>query len=331
MSLRIIQPGMYSSMQDLGRSGYRAIGVPESGAMDTQSAQIANILVGNRASDTVIEFTHHGAALIAESPMIVAHCGGGASLWINDYPAVSGRGYLVKQSTLLQLKSNPSGYRSYLAVSGGFEASLDLGSSSTYTPAAMGGLNGRILKTGDQLRIRDQDVFQRVSQYFYPSGNNNDVKATSWGYYGRHYQNAASAIRIIKGPEWDCFTNNAIETFLNSSFRITTQSNRMGFRLQGKSLITEPLPELISTNVTMGTIQVTHEGDLIMLMADAQTTGGYPRIAQIASTDLSACAQLKPDEEIRFTLISAEEAEDLYLKKERDMFLLSEYIQMKYR
>lgn len=330
MSLRIIQPGMYGSLQDLGRTGHRAAGVPRSGAMDIVASQLANLLTGNQLSDTVIEFTHHGAVLIAESTMIIAHCGGGSTLWINDQPVSSGRAYLVRQSSLLQLKANPYGYRSYLAVSGGIIASPDLGSCSTYTPAALGGLDGRILKTGDYLRIRDHSIFQKIIGHFSSPGINSDFGVSGWGIAQHEFTRSSAPIRIIKGAEWNCFSDESKKKLLNTSFSISTQSNRMGYRLEGRSLISEPFPELISVAVTTGTIQATHEGDLILLMADAQTTGGYPRIAQVISADLSSCAQLKPDDEISFRLISPAEAEDLYLKKERELFLLNEYIQMKY-
>lgn len=330
MSLRIIQPGMYSSLQDMGRTGHRSIGVPRSGAMDTVASQQANLLAGNQLSDTVIEFTHHGAVLIAESDMIIAHCGGGSTLWVNDQPVSSGRAHLVKQSSLLQLKANPSGYRSYLAVSGGFIASSDLGSSSTYTPAALGGVGGRILKAGDCLRIRDHSIFQKISCHFSTPGINIGFGISHWGIARHDFTSSSYPIRITKGPEWDCFSDEIKETLVGTGFKISAQSNRMGYRLQGRSLAGRPFQELVSEAVIIGTIQVTHEGDLILLMADAQTTGGYPRVAQVVSADLPACAQLKPDDKISFRLISPDEAEDLYLRKERELFLLKAYIQMKY-
>jgi antagonist of KipI len=329
MSLRIIRPGISTTLQDAGRRGYQAAGVPVSGAMDSNSMRLANILCGNDPGAVVLETTLHGAEWLVEEEQLIAFTGGGSSLLINNQPAPFNRAIRVKASSLLSLKPSPTGCRTYLAVSGGFKAKIDLKSSSTYKTASFGGYKGRALKSGDLLEwnhhkepisIKMINSLALRGHNFSVAGWSIDLKTTG----------KEKNIRIFKGPEWDYFEDQTKKTIFTNSFSISNQSDRMGYRLTGSPLILLRKRELISTAVCMGTIQVTHEGNLVILMADAQTTGGYPRIAMVAAVDLPICAQLRPGDKIQFVEISLNQAEEYFLEKEKLLRQIEKSIAIKF-
>jgi antagonist of KipI len=201
----------------------------------------------------------------------------------------------------------------------GLCAKTELNSKSTYLPAAIGGFNGRAIKSGDLIEWNKDrtelslHIFNSLDFY------NTDFVAASWGIDGGKINGIEHKhIRILKGPEWDWFPAGEREKIFIDSVSITNQSNRIGYRLNSHLFAVSPKKELISTAaVSAGTIQVTHEGALIILMADAQTTGGYPRLAQVAAVDLPLCAQLRPGSSFHFREISMDTAEELYLEKEK--------------
>jgi len=329
MSLRIIRPGISTTLQDAGRRGYQAAGVPVSGAMDSNSMRLANILCGNDPGAVVLETTLHGAEWLVEEEQLIAFTGGGSSLLINNQPAPFNRAIRVRASSLLSLKPSPTGCRTYLAVSGGFKAKIDLKSSSTYKTASFGGYKGRALKSGDLLEwnhhkepisIKMINSLALRGQNFSVAGWSIDLNTTG----------KEKNIRVFKGPEWDDFEDQTKKTIFTNSFSISNQSDRMGYRLTGSPLILLRKRELISTAVCMGTIQVTHEGNLVILMADAQTTGGYPRIAMVAAVDLPVCAQLRPGDKLHFSEISMDKAEDLYLEREKLLRQIQLAVSMKF-
>jgi len=327
MSIRIIKAGIQTSLQDYGRKFHRVSGVPVSGAIDRDSFRIANILAGNPPGSTAIEFTLHGAALMAETKMIIAFCGGGAELYINQQKVISSRPVLVQPYSFLDLRPAFEGCRSYLAVSGGLVGNSDLGSTSTYAPATLGGLNGGLLKSGDMLSIKDAEVFNRMQKLPWRTDTSGAYMQTGWGFSQQIAANdTETVIRIVKGPEWHYFRDTVSDTLFGNSYLVSENSNRMGYRLKGEQIPIDLKTELISTAVSPGTIQVTPEGELLMLMADAQTTGGYPRIAHVAMADLHVCAQLRPGRCIKFVEISALEAEQLHLKNERQLNLFKEIV-----
>jgi antagonist of KipI len=318
MSLRIIKPGMSTTLQDTGRRGFQAAGVPVSGAMDMDSMRLANLLCGNNPGEAVLETTLHGAEWLMEEEQLIACTGSGSVLFINNQPAPFYKPIWVKASSLISLKPTPYGCRTYLAVAGGFKAKTELNSKSTYLPAAIGGFNGRAIKSGDLIEWNKKrtELSLRIidSLHFY----NRDFVTAQWGIDDRKIKgNEEKHVRIIKGPEWDWFPVGVRDSIFIESVSISNQSNRIGYRLNSHLFTVSPKRELISTAVSAGTIQVTHEGALIMLMADAQTTGGYPRLAQVAAVDLPLCAQLRPGSRFHFREISMDKAEELYLEKEK--------------
>lgn len=329
MKITIIKPGLLSTIQDLGRKNYRSQAVPVSGAMDTVSAMIANKVVGNADGDAVIEFTHGGAAFFTETDVLLSLSGDGAYLNIDDVQLPSDRPIFVPAQTRLHLSNNTQGSRSYLAVAGGWDVLEVLGSRSTYITAQFGGLNGRPLVEKDQLSHTGN--LSAVSQAMVSPLAGDKVNYPNWAAAQSLFLPAnRKAIRVVAGREFNWFDAASAIRFFSEPFTVGNNSNRMGYHLQGTIMKRTVEGELLSTAVTAGTIQVTNNGGLILLMADCQTTGGYPRLAQVAAVDLPLCAQLKPGDSISFTGISWNEAEQLLLKQQLDLRKLSWAIGQKY-
>ena len=308
MSITILKPGMMSSLQDLGRWGFQQFGVPIGGAMDKVSATLANIICGNDENEAVIEMTLHGASFMFNESACCAIVGGGCKAFVGDDELPFNRLLWIPAFSTIRTTASAQGCRSYLAVSGGFKVKKILGSASTYTPSGIGGMDGRNLATGDMLSFKREQVLQASSILkMLPSG----IGISHW-----HTANLVSEmstvliVHAIMGPEFDLFNSSSQENIFNSEFSISSQSNRMGYRLKGKKFALEQKTEMVSTAVTTGIVQVTHEGDPIILMADAQTIGGYPRIARICAADIPLLAQTRPGIKIKFKEIKQEESED---------------------
>jgi antagonist of KipI len=308
MSVRVIHTLYPVSLQDLGREGFRAYGVPLSGPMDPLSHRLANLLCGNADQAVVLEITLHGLILLFDQDALIALCGGGSAPMLNGEPVGCFRPLFVRQGSLLEFKPSSAGCRMYLAMAGGFEATEMMGSCATYVPAGIGGLNGRYLGKGDQL-------FRKSSPGLESSRIISNIdKATpkrisvSWGSNPFSYLLEEDVLlRFLPGPEWEQFSSCSRDLFLSGSFEISDRSDRMGYQLSGARL-THNNREMLSTGVSVGTVQVTHGGLPIILMADGQTTGGYPRIAQIISADIPKCGQCRPGTFVRFKSISEKEA-----------------------
>lgn len=318
MELLINKPGLLSTLQDTGRLFHRAEGVPVSGAMDLLSARIANRAVGNDDKAAVIEFTYGDTALRAVTPLLIAASGEGSRLCAEGRILPDDRPLYIPGGTSLTLETIVPGARLYLAVAGGWEIPEVLGSKSTYIPAGIGGYEGRALQKGD--RLVSGEILSVVSKNIVSILTGDKINYPSWSIARRLLRPAGrGTIRVMRGREFDWFEPAARERFFSTVFRVSTDSNRMGYRLEGSLLKRNKQEELISTAVAPGTIQVSGNGGVIMLMADAQTTGGYPRIAQVAAVDLSACGQLRPGDDIMFTEISGNEAERLYFVQEEQL------------
>ncbi|WP_214072330.1 biotin-dependent carboxyltransferase family protein [Mucilaginibacter sp. dw_454] len=328
MQLTIIKPGLLSTVQDLGRRGYLSQAVPVSGAMDTLSARIANIVLGNDENAAVIEFTYADSEFKADTDLLIAYAGEGAILTINDRKLPAERPVFIPKDKVIKLINSHIGSRTYLAIAGGFNVPEILGSRSTFITAGFGGLEGRALKAGDVLLGYDLSV---VSQKILTQLSGNEVFFTSWSIpITLLLPVDRKRIRVVPAHEFNWFNGQAVVDFLSEPFTIGTQSNRMGYQLQGPALNRLVKDELLSTAVMPGTIQVTGEGSMILLMADCQTTGGYPRIAQVVAVDLPLCAQLKPGDAIYFTEITQHEAEILYLEREQELRRLQMAVQYKF-
>lgn len=319
------------SLQDGGRRGYRALGVPLSGPMDADAHHKANMLCGNDPGATALEVTLHGTALMAERELCMAHVGGGSELLVNGESVPSGRLIRVRAFSLLEFRVSSRGCRSYLAIPGGIASSLDLGSGSLYEPARLGGVEGRPLRPGDLLLGAYPDLLTSSAL-----SDGVHVGVSGWGAARWGIPTEADPLsspprlRFLPGPEWEAFPKAVHDIFLSSIYRLTPASGRMGFRLDGPALERREAGEMLSTAVCPGTVQVPHDGMPVLLMADAQTVGGYPRIANLFTADLSRCGQLRPGDSVRFAIGTMEEAEQALQERDRRLRDIERAIRMRY-
>lgn len=322
MKIRILKPGLLSTIQDMGRSSFLSQGVPLSGAMDSLSARIANKAVGNSDDQAVIEFTYADATFKAETDLLIAYSGDGMRLQCGAQILPAERPVFIPAGSNIQLIHNSIGVHTYLSIAGGWDVPEVLGSRSTCLAASFGGFKGRPLQTDDVLSSNGQ--VSDISVSILRGLKNEKINFAKWSIARQLLlPSDRKVIRIMLGREADWFKNESVGDFLSAPYQLSRNSNRMGFHLEGPEIVRTKKDELISTAVTPGTIQVTGNGQMILLMADCQTTGGYPRIAQVVSVDLPLCSQLKPGDTIYFKEISRREAEVLYLKREEDLSKLT--------
>lgn len=288
--IEVIHPGLYSTIQDAGRTGFQRFGVPVGGAMDSVALELANLLVGNDSTEGVLELTLSGTQLLFHESVTVAITGAHMTPMVDGKEIQMGKAITIPKNSTLRFQRPLKGCRTYLAVAGGFQAERVMNSVSTYVRASLGGVEGRLLKKGDQLLLKQPRC-----------------QTTDWLIRTDDWWNRP-VVRVMKGPEAHQFSPQHISEFVSKPFRVSPQSDRMGFRLEGMSLIRDQQKELLSEPVTFGTIQVPSDGQPILLMADRQTTGGYPRIAQVIKADLSVVAQKKPGDEIQFQWVTREQA-----------------------
>ena len=329
MRIRIIKPGLLSTVQDLGRWGYLSQAVPVSGAMDTLSARVANIALGNDENAAVIEFTYANAEFITETDLLIAYAGDGAvlSLVIGEIP--SDRPVFIPAGTSVKLNNSKVGSRTYMAVAGGWDVPEVLGSRSTFVTAAIGGMQGRALRAGDVLS--SVKSITETTQKMWETLQTNSPNYTDWGIARWLLLSGdKKTIRVVRANESDWFEESSLNDFFFQPYALAMRSNRMGYHLEGPLVQRAKQDELLSTAVTPGTIQVTGNGSMVLLMADCQTTGGYPRIAQVAAVDLPLCGQLKPGDTICFKEITHCEAEMLYLEQEKQLLMLTHTVKNRY-
>lgn len=327
MSLKVLKPGLLATIQDLGRYGFQKYGVVVGGALDSVSLRLANLLVGNEEGAAAIEVTMMGTSLQFEDSTLAAITGGDLSPQINGRKAPMWRPVLIRKGAILEFKALSSGCRAYLSVAGGFHIQKVMNSRSTYLRGAIGGHKGRALQSGDRLLFNqpaaDLSPFSKTSS--------SPFTAANWYISSCHLTNKeeTAVIRVIKGAEFESFSSESRKQFFNQDFSIAPQSDRMGYRLRGPALSLGESLDMLSEAVTNGTIQVPQNGQPIILLADRQTTGGYPRIAQVISVDLPAVSQLAPGRNIRFQEVTLQEAEQLYLQQEHEINKLKAGISLK--
>ncbi len=304
-ALTVLRPGLLTTVQDLGRWGHQAAGVPVAGAMDTYSLRLANGLVGNPESAAALEITLLGPTLRAEAPLVVAVAGAVFDLQVDDRPVPHGAPVALAAGSVLRFLERRAGARAYLAVAGGLETPVVLGSRATHVVSRMGGLDGRALLVGDVLPV--------ATGATRPAG-----RAT------RSPLPLAEApgprrLRVLLGPQDDWFTMSSVDALLGGTFSVSSRSDRMGFRLDGPMLTTKRPGELVSEPVAFGALQVPSGGAPILLMADRQTAGGYPKIATVITADLPLAGQLAPGEAVRFAACTRAEARSALIARERDL------------
>jgi antagonist of KipI len=300
MSITIIKPGVSCSIQNLGRWGYQQFGVPIGGAMDTISAATANRICGNEDDEAVLECTLHGLEMKCNETFSLALTGGGARITINGVAVAYNRLIKVVAGSILKLHPDPIGCRTYIAFVGGLKIEKELGSASTYVASALGGMHGRNIIAGDELILNKKIKETNAAKDIVIDENGFGISKWKAQVNLLPHVNEVVEISCVPGPEWELFDETSQALFTNQIFTIGAQSNRMGYRMEGATLSLKEKIELVSTAVTRGIVQVTNEGHPIILMADAQTIGGYPRIARITSADLSKLAQCRPGVKVRF-------------------------------
>ena len=307
MSLKIIKPGVLDTVQDLGRTGYRYLGINPSGAMDRYSAQLSNALLGKKLDSAVIEMHFPASHFLFQKTTIACLTGADFSATIDKLCIPLHQPFLIPASSLLQFKSLTSGAHCYLSLLHELQVDEWLGSASTNLKAVAGGWKGRKVEKDDCIFFKEDIDLTSLSSSQQPT-------IMHWKVFPSHVNNI---IDCIKGPEWDWLTGEGQWNFQNINFSISNLSDRMGYRLFSEELEAEKNAEMISSAVDFGTIQLLPNGQLIILMADHQTTGGYPRLAHVSSTALPSLAQLKPGSEIRFRFISLQEAEDKLVQQRK--------------
>ncbi len=322
--IHIEQAGFLTTLQDTGRQGYLQFGVSKGGTMDRQSAALANILTGNDESEAVLEITQSPHRFHFLKDTVVAFTGGGLQPQLHDKPIHLYQPVFIPANAVIELKQQMPGFRLYMAVAGGYKSDSFLNSHSTYLLVKAGGHHGRPLKKEDLLLINDPlNHLQKNLLAVLLSGATIELNYTMPSFN-------TNIIRVIKSLEWNAMNDASQTAFTATVFTVSPQSNRMGYRLTGTVLKTEQPCEIISSAVTQGTVQLTPSGEMIVLMADGQTVGGYPRIAQVCAVDLPVLAQKKPGDEIHFQLISLEQAEELYLNAANQLNKIKQTIQQLY-
>ncbi|GAB3540174.1 biotin-dependent carboxyltransferase family protein [Pontibacter brevis] len=322
MSLKIISSGLLTTIQDLGRHGYQKDGIIVSGAMDTFALRAANLLIGNEEAEAGIEVTLMGPKIQFEQHHLIAITGADLSPTIDGEPVKGWRPLFVEAGSVLEFGSPRSGCRAYISVAGGFDIPKVLGSYATYLSAGLGGLNGSALQAGDTLPCKSfPDKTERFLQGMVQNQKGASGTQANWAVDSSLYfkYEEPQPIRVLKGPEYGLFSEQSQQDFWRMAYQVTSQSDRMGYRLRGTRLSLAEQADMLSSAVTFGTVQVPAEGNPIVLLADHQTTGGYPRIAQVISADFSKLAQLTPRDKLRFTEVTLEEAQLLYIRQEKNI------------
>lgn len=310
MSVVFLTNSLLTTIQDLGRNKFRRFGINPNGVMDGVSARLVNILLGNDENEAVLEIHFPAPKILFEEDAVIALGGAKFGALVNEREIENWRIVLIEKGDILSFSQKNFGNRAYLSVKGGFQIENWLESASTNLRATIGGFAGRRILKGDKLffkqrsKVEDQRSNLKISRSLIP-----------------HYS-AFPTVRFVPGAEFEKLTEESKVKFQTENFTIRNESDRMGFRLQGEGLnLTEKL-ELVSSAVNFGTVQLLPDGQLIILMADHQTTGGYPRAAHIISRDLQLVAQLGAGDKLNFSPVTIEKAENLASEFEKDLNLL---------
>jgi antagonist of KipI len=326
MSVRVLSPGWLTSVQDTGRSGHAAIGVGRAGAMDDVALRLANALVGNSDAAAALEITLRGPHLRFETDAVIALTGAEIDARCATQPIAAWRPVWIGAGSEVALGDMRRGARVYLAIAGGIAVAPVLDSRSTDINAALGPFNGRGLAAGDELptgQVAPERIDRSSPALRAPSSRDADrhadIVAAHWSVDPQPWFDLRGdqPIALVRGRHFENLDASARSALFAATFRVGNESNRVGYRLEGARLrLAEPL-EMISESVVPGTVQLPPNGNPIVLMAEAPTTGGYPRIAHVAAVDQPRLAQRRPGDRVRFVETSLAEAQSRYLERER--------------
>jgi antagonist of KipI len=299
MSLEILRTGLQTTIQDLGRFGAAHLGISASGASDHLAMRIGNLMVGNPENTPVIEMTLTGDTVLFHSNAFVALVGSKFKINLDEKPFPFWMGAYISAGQVLTIGPTLKGARCYLCVRGGLQVKNIINSASTHLTSRIGGLNGSILKKGDKIAFGNLD---KVIQPIKNIKNYPDTDITT--------------VRVTKGLQWDWFDNQNRKLFFQKAYQVSTLSNRMGLRLSGESILSSKGNEIITEGMPLGAIQIPGNGQPILSFVEHQTTGGYPKLANVISADLYKVGQLKPGDQFEFQLIGFPEAEKARLEQE---------------
>jgi antagonist of KipI len=307
MGLRIIKPGIADSIQDMGRYGFQQLGIPPGGVMDRIAATVANTLLGNKTDEPVLEMHFPAATILFETSMMIALTGADFGAEINGKEVLINQAILVPAKSELRFNKHKKGSKVYLSVEEGFLTSEWLGSNSTSVLLHKGGQEGRNLIKNDLLEFNNREDLEIDTLTHLP------WRASMAEFY------TDNLIAFMPGAEYHLLEKISQSGMVTNQFKISTHSNRMGYRLDGQALLLGNKKECLSSAVSFGTIQLLPNAQMIVLMADHQTTGGYPRIGHVASSSLPTLSQVSAGETIQFELITRDEAEVIYLQQQQNL------------
>ena len=319
MALSIIKPGLLDTIQDMGRYPFGNWGISPAGAMDRYASQVANVLVGNCQSEAVIETHFPGPQILFEQNALISLTGADFSPMVNDQPVPLWHPVIVRKNTVLHFPKFSGGARCYLSIHGGLHIEKWLNSYSTNLRANAGGVSGRALRKGDCIYPKESSIYfagllkEGVSMRVLP-----------WRAKFEPLYEKPNEIFVIHGKEWDQLCNESKCNFLSGLFAILPSSDRMGYKLKGFDMIRLESSEIISSSVSFGTLQLQPDGQMVILMADHQTTGGYPRLAHVISAHLPKLAQLLPGDSVKFQMTELGTAEKMIWMQHQAMKILEQ-------
>jgi len=305
-AFEVIEPGVFTTIQDLGRKGYFASGIPPSGAMDRFALMMGNLLVENPLEEAGIEMTAIGMKVRILQEMVIALTGAEFPARLNGNPIPAWETIYLKEGDILSFDTPKRGWRGYLCVAGGIDVPFILGSKSTYTLGGLGGIRGRALKKGDLIKMG-------ASKSSLDPLRGRKVKETVLPDQG-----SVKELRVILGPQDDHVKEESIEVFLSSLYRVSIRSNRVGYRFEGPQLFFKERPQsrdagldpsnIVDDGNAIGAIQIPAGKEPICLGPDGVTMGGYVKIACLITADMDRMAQLKPRDQVRFKKVTVDEA-----------------------
>lgn len=311
--IEVLRPGLLTTVQDRGRFGYQKFGVPVSGAVDEIALRTANVLAGNPQDAAGLEATALGPQLRFLADAIVALTGAEVEGDLDGRPIPGYKSFRVRAGQILDVRACTRGLRIYLAIAGGIDVPVLLGSRSTCLVATFGGFRGRALVTGDVLTVGASASLSDIAE-----------RKVSDAWRPRH--GAPVTLRVVLGPQDDAFTEEGRRTFLESTYRVTPHADRMGYRLDGPVIAHKGSADILSDWVPLGAVQVPGDGKPIILLVDRQTTGGYPKIATVIKPDISLVAQLRPGDTLAFRTVCVAEAQKIACKIEADLQALPTHL-----
>jgi len=315
-AIEVLAPGLLTTVQDLGREGFGALGVSPSGAADPVALRIGNRLVRNAEGAAGLEMTLLGGTFMFQDGEVAALTGSDFGAALDGVAIPTWTSFDVKPGQTLRLGPTRSGARCYLCIHGGIDVKPFLGSASTHLLSGLGGHEGRALRKGDVLKIGGGTGILARSFSLSSACDSNRSRCQKVAAQELKRLAPRKVLRVTPGPQSDWFPKVAQNVFYSGTYRVSEESNRMGLRLEGATLSEGAHGEMISEGVSLGAVQIAAGGLPIILFVEQQTTGGYAKIANVISVDLSSLGQLRPRDEIRFELVSFEAARKLLSKQE---------------